>query len=202
MIRPLLERDADPDPLRMFRAWFDEARDTGMELPEAVALATATLDGAPSARMVLLKGADERGLVFFTSYLSRKSRELEVNPRAALLFHWQALGRQVRAEGLVERCSREETERYVRSRPPESQISALASPQSEVIESREALEARVAELASRYAGEEPPVPDDWGGYRLVPAEWEFWQHREDRLHDRLRYRAAPKGGWTIERLGP
>jgi pyridoxamine 5'-phosphate oxidase len=201
LIRPLLERDADPDPLRMFLAWFAEARDSGMELPEAVALATATPNGAPSARMVLLKGADERGLLVFTSYLSRKSRELEANPRAALLFHWQALGRQVRVEGAVERCSREETERYVRSRPPASQISALASRQSEPIESRDVLEARVAELSARYADEEPPVPDDWGGYRLVPEEWEFWHHREDRLHDRLRYRPAP-GGWTVERLAP
>ena len=202
MIRPLLERDADPDPLRMFQAWFAEARDSGMELPEAAALATATPDGAPSARMVLLKGADERGLLVFTSYLSRKSRELEANPRAALLFHWQGLGRQVRVEGPVERCSREETERYVRSRPPVSQISALASRQSEQIESRDALEALVSELAERYADEVPPVPEHWGGYRLVPAEWEFWQHREDRLHDRLRYRPASGGHWSIERLAP
>ena len=201
MIRPLLEPDAEPDPLRMFLGWFDEARETGMELPEAVALATASRDGAPSARMVLLKGADEQGLVFFTSYLSRKSRELEANPRAALLFHWQPLGRQVRVEGAVERVSPEETERYVRSRPLPSQISALASPQSHVVENREALEARVAELAARYADEEPPLPDHWGGYRLAPAEWEFWQHREDRLHDRLRYRPED-GGWSIERLGP
>jgi len=202
LIRPLLERDADPDPLRMFQAWFAEARDSGMELPEAAALATATPDGAPSARMVLLKGADERGLLVFTSYLSRKSRELEANPRAALLFHWQGLGRQVRVEGPVERCSREETERYVRSRPPVSQISALASRQSEQIESRDALEALVSELAERYADEVPPVPEHWGGYRLVPAEWEFWQHREDRLHDRLRYRPASGGHWSIERLAP
>jgi pyridoxamine 5'-phosphate oxidase len=202
LIRPLLERDADRDPLRMFQGWFGEARESGMDLPEAVALATASLDGAPSARMVLLKGADERGLVFFTSYLSRKARDLEENPRAALLFHWPALGRQVRVEGAVEQCSREETERYVRSRPRASQISALASPQSEVVESRETLETRVAELAARYADAELPVPDDWGGYRLLPAEWEFWQHREDRLHDRLRYRGSPGDGWTLERLGP
>jgi pyridoxamine 5'-phosphate oxidase len=202
LIRPLLEREADRDPLRMFQGWFGEARETGMELPEAVALATASADGSPSARMVLLKGADESGLVFFTSYMSRKSRELEANPRAALLFHWPALGRQVRVEGAVERVSREETENYVRSRPHASQISALASPQSQPIENREALEARVAELAARYPDEEPPFPEDWGGYRLVPAEWEFWQHREDRLHDRLRYRPVPEGGWSIERLGP
>jgi pyridoxamine 5'-phosphate oxidase len=202
LIRPLLESEADADPLRMFERWFGEARDTGMELPEAVALATATPDGSPSVRMVLLKGADERGLVFFTSYASRKAHELERNPLAALLFHWQALGRQVRVEGAVARIDREETQEYVRSRPRASQISALASPQSKVVESREALEARVAELAARYRDSEPPVPDEWGGYRLLAAEWEFWQHREDRLHDRLRYRPAPDGGWTIERLGP
>jgi pyridoxamine 5'-phosphate oxidase len=202
VIRPLLESEAGGDPLRMFHAWFAEARETGIELPEAVALATASRSGAPSARMVLLKGADEAGLVFFTSYQSRKSRELEANPLAALLFHWQALGRQVRVEGAVARCSRDETERYVHSRPRGSQLSALASPQSQVVESREALEGRVAELAARYRDAEPPVPEDWGGYRLVPGEWEFWQHREDRLHDRLRYRPAPEGGWRIERLGP
>ena len=201
MIEPLLERDADPDPLRMFQAWFEEARATGMELPEAVTVATATPDGAPSARMVLLKGADEQGLVFFTNYMSRKSRELEANPRAAMLFHWQPLGRQVRVEGPVAPASREQTERYVRSRPRASQISALAAPQSQLVESREALEDRVAELATRYADSDPPLPDHWGGYRLVPEVWEFWQHRDDRLHDRLRYRRV-QGAWTIERLGP
>lgn len=202
MIRPLRERDADPDPLRMFRGWFDEARGTGMELPEAMALATATPDGVPSARMVLMKGADERGVVFFTGYESRKSRELDANPRAALLFHWQPLGRQVRVEGAVERCSPAETERYVRSRPIGSQISALASPQSQVVEGRDWLEERMAELTARYAGAEPELPSHWGGWRLAPAEWEFWQHREDRLHDRLRYRPGSEGGWEIERLAP
>ena len=198
----LREVDVSPDPFEQFARWYQQALAAKVAAPDAMALATATSDGAPSARMVLLKGADERGLVFFTSYLSRKSRELEANRRAAMLFHWQPLGRQVRVEGTVERCSREETERYVRSRPPASQISALAWPQSEVVENREALEARVAELAARYGEEQPPVPDHWGGYRLVPSEWEFWQHREDRLHDRLRYRPAPGGGWTLERLGP
>ena len=148
LTRPLLEADADRDPLRMFRTWFDEARDTGMELPEAVALATATPDGAPSARMVLLKGADEAGLVFFTSYTSRKARELLANPRAALLFHWPQLGRQVRVEGSVSQVPREETEGYVRSRPRASQISALASRQSEPLHGREELEARVEELSA------------------------------------------------------
>lgn len=202
MIRPLLEADADPDPLRMFQAWVAAARETGMDLPEAVALATATPDGAPSVRMVLLKGADETGLVFFTSYTSRKARELLANPRAALLFYWPELGRQVRVEGSVAQVSREETERYVRSRPRLSQISALASRQSEPLEAREELEARVAELSARYAEVDLPFPEHWGGYRLVPTEWEFWQHREDRLHDRLRYRPVPDGGWAVERLGP
>jgi pyridoxamine 5'-phosphate oxidase len=200
-MKPLLESDADPDPVRMFQAWFAAARDSGMDLPEAVALATATTEGVPSARMVLLKGADEAGLVFFTSYTSRKARELAANPLAALLFHWPQFGRQVRVEGAVTQVSREETERYVRSRPRASQISALASRQSEPLASRDELEALVEELSARYADTEPPIPDHWGGYRLIPAEWEFWQHREDRLHDRLRYRPAAEG-WLIERLNP
>ena len=201
-MKPLLESEADPDPVRMFHAWFAAARDSGIDLPEAMALATATPDGVPSARMVLLKGADEKGLVFFTSYTSRKARELAANPLGALLFNWPQLGRQVRVEGAVTQVSRAETERYVHSRPRASQISALASRQSEPLRSRDELEARVEELSARYADEEPPVPDHWGGYRLVPAEWEFWQHREDRLHDRLRYRPAAEGGWAIERLSP
>jgi pyridoxamine 5'-phosphate oxidase len=189
----------DPTPLSLFAAWFEEARTAGAHAPEAMALATATPDGAPSARMVLMKGFDERGFVFYTNYESRKGGELAANPRAALLFHWDALGRQVRIEGPVERTSREESEEYIRSRPRQSQLSALASPQSRPVESREWLEARVAELAS--AGEQP-LPEHWGGYRLAPESYEFWQHRDDRLHDRIAYRPAPGGGWERERLAP
>ena len=198
--RPLLESDLRPDPLEQFGVWLEEARGSIRE-PEAMAVATAAPDAAPSVRIVLLKGFDERGFVFNTSYLGRKARELDANPRAELLFYWDALGRQVRIEGPVERCSKEETERYILTRPRASRLSAMASRQSEVVESREALEAAVAELAERYRDSELPVPGDWGSYRVWPESYEFWQHREDRLHDRLRY--APAGdGWRIERLGP
>ena len=200
--RPLGEDDLDPDPLALFRRWFDAATAAGAFEPEAVALATATPDGRPSARMVLAKGVDERGFAFYTNYGSRKGEELEANPRAALLFHWPALGRQVRVEGPVERLPREESERYTRNRSPDSQVSALASPQSRPVPSREWLEDRVAELAREHEGRELPVRDDWGGYRLIPDAWEFWQHRPNRLHDRFRYLPDPGGGWRIERLGP
>ena len=198
--RPLLESDLRPDPLEQFGVWLEEARGSIRE-PEAMAVATAAPDAAPSVRIVLLKGFDERGFVFNTSYLGRKARDLDANPRAALLFYWDALGRQVRIEGPAERCSAEESERYILSRPRASRLSAMASRQSEVVESREALEAAVAELAERYRDSELPVPGDWGSYRVRPESYEFWQHREDRLHDRLRY--LPAGdGWRIERLGP
>ena len=200
--RPLGEDDLDPDPLVLFRRWFDAATAAGILEPEAVALATATPDGRPSARMVLAKGVDERGFAFYTNYGSRKGEELEANPRAALLFHWPALGRQVRVEGPVERLPREESERYARNRSRDSQVSALASPQSRPVPSREWLEDRVAELAREHEGRELPVRDDWGGYRLMPDAWEFWQHRPNRLHDRFRYLPDPGGGWRIERLGP
>ena len=200
--RPLGEDDLDPDPLVLFRRWFDAATAAGTLEPEAVALATATPDGRPSARMVLAKGVDERGFAFYTNYGSRKGEELEANPRAALLFHWPALGRQVRVEGPVERLPREESERYARNRSRDSQVSALASPQSRPVPSREWLEDRVAELAREHEGRELPVRDDWGGYRLMPDAWEFWQHRPNRLHDRFRYLPDPGGGWRIERLGP
>jgi len=199
--RPLLEGDLDPDPLRAFAAWYADAAANGVRMPEAVAVATATPAGAPSARMALLKEFDERGFVFFTGYGSRKGRELETNPRAALLFYWEPLGRQVRIEGQVSRVAREESAEYFASRPRGSQLSASASRQSEVAASREALEARVAELAAEHDGREVPRPEHWGGYRLVPEEYEFWQHRDDRLHDRLRYRRAD-GGWIVERLQP
>ena len=200
--RPLDEADLDPDPLRTFAAWFEEARAAEVFEPEAVALASAGADGRPSLRMVLNKGFDKRGLTFFTNYSSRKAEELEANPQAALLFHWPELGRQVRVEGAVERVTREETEAYARSRARASQLSALASPQSRAVESREWLEARVAELDAEHAGSELPVSEDWGGYRLAPEAWEFWQHRPSRLHDRFRYTPQAAGGWLIERLGP
>jgi pyridoxamine 5'-phosphate oxidase len=198
----LLERDVDPDPLRQFTTWFDEARAAGVFEPEAMALATAAPEGAPSARMVLLKGFDERGFVFFTNYDSRKSRELEANPQAALLFHWKEIGRQVRIEGSVERVPAEETAAYVRTRSRASQLGALASPQSREIGSREELEALVEEVERRYRGGELPIPASWGGFRLDPRVYELWQHGEARLHDRLQYRREPGGGWALNRLAP
>ncbi len=189
------------DPLALFGRWFDEAQEQGTFEPQAVALATATPEGAPSARMVLMKGFDERGITFFTNYASRKGIELEANPRAALVFHWPVLGRQVRIEGPVTRVKRAETEAYARSRERASQLSALASPQSRPIPDRAWLERRVAELDSEHVGAELPVSDDWGGYRLEPRAWEFWEHRPNRLHDRFRYERSD-GAWRAERLGP
>ena len=200
--RPLRTGDLDPDPLALFSRWFEEACEHGAFEPEAVALATATPQGAPSVRMVLNKGFDQRGFVFFTNYGSRKGGELEVNPRAALLFHWPELGRQVRIEGAVDRVPRPETEAYARGRSRASQLSALASPQSRPVESREWLEREVRALERRHGDEELPVKEDWGGYRLQPAAWEFWQHRPNRLHDRFRYLPGTDGGWRIERLAP
>lgn len=199
--QPLREEDVDPDPLRQFQRWFREAADAGERAPEAMAVATADAAGAPSVRMVLLKGADARGFVFYTNYDSRKGNELAENPRAALMFYWDSLGRQVRIEGRVEPVSAEETAAYVRSRPRGSQLSALASPQSRPVPSRRWLEERVADLAGRYPSDDPPLPADWGGFRVVPDYLEFWQHREDRLHDRLLFRLGDPG-WRIERLAP
>jgi pyridoxamine 5'-phosphate oxidase len=201
VFKPLCEEDADPDPLRQFAAWFKEAGESGLRAPEAMGVATATPDGAPSLRMVLMKEFDERGFVFFTNYESRKGQELLANPQAALLFHWDTLGRQVRIEGPTERVGEEESADYVRSRPRGSQLSALASPQSRPVESRAELELLVAELAELNAEGELPLPEHWGGIRVRPRLYEFWQHREDRLHDRLLY--TPEGdGWAISRLAP
>jgi pyridoxamine 5'-phosphate oxidase len=200
--QPLREEDVDPSPFVQFNRWFEQAANEGVRAPEAAAVATASADGAPSVRMVLVKQADESGFVFFSNYESRKGAELRSNPRAALLFHWDPLGRQVRIEGPVQRTSPEASAAYVRSRARGSQVSALASPQSRPIESREALERRVAELAAEHEGAELPVPGAWGGYRLTPEVFEFWQHREDRLHDRLRYTAEGDGRWRLERLAP
>ena len=200
--QPLRERDLDPDPLRQFALWFQEAGAAGVRMPEAAALATASTEGAPSVRMVLIKEIAERGFVFFSNYASRKGGELAANPRGALLFYWDPLGRQVRVEGAVARVSAEESAAYVRSRPRGSQLSALASPQSQTIDSREALEQRVVALEARYGEGQLPLPTDWGGFRLAPQTVELWQQRHDRLHDRLRYRRDRAAGWVIERLAP
>ena len=200
--QPLREEDVDPDPFRQFAGWFAAAVQTGVAQAEAAAVATASPDGRPSVRMVLVKQADEDGFVFYTNYESRKGRDLAANPRAALLFHWTVLGRQVRLEGPVHRTSREQSLIYAHSRPRRSQLSALASPQSRPIDSHDGLEARVAELDERYAGAEIPLADSWGGFRLLPETFEFWQHRASRLHDRLLYTPRPGGGWKLERLAP
>jgi pyridoxamine 5'-phosphate oxidase len=200
--RPFDERDLSDDPLALFTRWFEEAHQHGAFEPHAVALATATPAGAPSARMVLMKGFDQRGLTFFTNYGSRKGAELDANPRAALLFHWPELGRQVRIEGSTSRAERAETEAYAHTRSRDSQLSALASPQSRPVPDRGWLERRVEELDREHAGADLPVPEDWGGYRLEPQAWEFWQHRPNRLHDRFRYELSDDGAWRVERLGP
>ena len=197
----LRRADLASDPLEQFRSWFAEAGAT-LEVPEAVALATATPAGAPSVRMVLLKGFDERGLVFYSHQTSRKGRELEANPQAALLFHWSPLGRQVRVEGRVGRVSAEESDAYFATRPRGAQLGALASRQSEPLSARSDLEERLAELESELGDGPVPRPATWGGFRLVPAAWEFWQHRASRLHDRFHYEPEPTGGWRIDRLFP
>jgi pyridoxamine 5'-phosphate oxidase len=200
---PLSEEDVDPDPLRQFERWFADAQRAGAFQPEAAAVATATPDGAPSVRIVLVKQVGPDGFVFFSNYESRKGHELAANPRAALMFHWEVLGRVVRLEGPVQQTTRMESAAYAYSRPRASQLSALASPQSQPIPSREWLEERAGELAGRYPGHgEVPLKDSWGGYRLRPERFEFWQHRTSRMHDRLLYTPVPSGGWRIERLAP
>ncbi len=196
------ERDVDRDPIRQFARWYEEAWAQKIFQADAMALATATLDGAPSVRMVLLKGFDGSGFRFYTNYESQKAIELRENSRAALLFHWRELGRQVRIIGEVARLSAEESGHYFATRPLESQLAAWASHQSEPVASRAVLEQRVEELTVQYAGREVPLPPFWGGYCLAPHSLEFWQHRDSRLHDRLRYRLEASGSWVIERLAP
>jgi len=200
-LHALDERDLDSEPLRQFRLWFDEAHDAGIEAPESMALATSTPEGRPSVRMVLLKHADKRGFGFHTNYESRKGYELAANPSAALLFHWQLLGRQVRVEGLVERIPVEESEAYFRTRPLGSRLAAWASPQSRALANRDELERLYAEAVARFPGETVPLPPHWGGLRLQPEAYEFWQHAANRLHDRIRYELAGDS-WTRQRLAP
>ena len=197
----LSETDVDLNPFVQFNRWLDEALASRLPEPNAMALATASGDGKPSVRMVLLKGYDDRGFVFFTNYEGRKSSELLKNSNAALLFYWSELERQVRVEGTVEKTSRQESEEYFKTRPLESRLGAWASRQSEVIPGRSDLERKVSDLKESYANREVPVPPFWGGFRLQPQVFEFWQGRENRLHDRIRY-SLQGGVWVIERLAP
>lgn len=198
--QPLLEADLAPNPVDQFIAWFNEALAAGLPEPNAMIVATASAGGLPSARTVLLKDVSEEGFVFYTNYESRKGRDLAENPRACLVFPWHPIRRQVRVEGRVVRLPREDSAAYFVSRPYGSRIAAWASRQSAVVPSREALDRRYDELAARWP-DDPPVPDFWGGYRVVPTEMEFWQGQINRMHDRIRYRRTD-GGWLIERLAP
>lgn len=199
----LTKDNIDANPIRQFQRWYDEVRANGVSEQDAISmtLATATKDGRPSARIVLLKSFSDLGFVFFTNYLSRKAKELSENSRASLLFYWPQLWRQVRIEGDVEKISAADSETYFQSRPLGSKLGAWASNQSEVVENRETLEARFGELEKRF-GEKVPRPEHWGGYSLKPNSIEFWQGRDNRLHDRLRYRLQEDGSWLIERLAP
>ena len=196
------EKTIARDPLTQFQHWFDDAVKAGIALPEAMTLATCTREGKPSARLVLLKQVDERGFVFFTNYQSVKARDLDGNPFAALVFYWPVLERQVRVEGRIERTSAAESNAYFATRPRESQIGALASPQSQRIENREVLEQRFRELNELYRERPVERPDHWGGYRVEPARIEFWQGRPSRLHDRILYEKQSDGSWSICRLAP
>jgi pyridoxamine 5'-phosphate oxidase len=199
----LSERDVAADPIEQFQRWFAEAQAAGLPDANAMTLATATSEGAPSARVVLLKGVDARGFAFFTDYRSRKGSELTRNARAALVFYWSPLERQVRVTGTVSRTSAEESAAYFASRPVASRLSALASEQSTAIDNRAVLEARVAELSRRFSDATPPAaPTYWGGFRLAPTAIEFWQGRPNRLHDRLLYTRGSTGTWQISRLSP
>ncbi len=198
----LLESEADPDPFRQFLGWFDDALASGVPEPNAMTLATADEHGRPSARIVLLKGFDERGFAFFTNYESRKGHEMKVNPFASLVFFWPELERQVRIDGRVERVSDAESDAYFHSRPAGARLGAWASEQSTVVPDRSLLEARLRELEQKHPDGEIPRPPHWGGFRVVPDMIEFWQGRPNRLHDRLCYRLQPDGGWRFVRLAP
>jgi pyridoxamine 5'-phosphate oxidase len=198
----LYEADAGDDPIELFGRWFHDALKAEVPEPTAMTLATATGAGLPAARTVLLKSFDHHGFSFFTNYLSRKGRELEANPRAALLFFWPQLERQVRIEGTVAKVAPEVSDHYFASRPRLSRLGAIASPQSEVIPDRTVIERRMADLEDQYPGDAIPRPDNWGGYIVAPTMIEFWQGRPSRLHDRLRYTKQPDGQWLRERLGP
>jgi pyridoxamine 5'-phosphate oxidase len=199
--RPLLEEDAGPDPFALFERWFDEARGVEPD-PTAMALATATRNGRPSLRTVLLKGYDRTGLVFYTNYNSRKARELAENPHASLLFFWRAFERQIRIDGVAEKITAAESDAYFAQRPFESRVSVYASRQSEPVESRLALDDEFAAALKRFPEGRVPRPDWWGGYRVIPSEFEFWQGRIQRLHDRLRYEKQSDATWRRQRLAP
>jgi len=196
------EARIDRDPIKQFQLWFDEAIAAKLPMPDAMSLATVTPDCRPTSRMVLLKQVDGYGFVFFTNYESAKAKQLEINPYAALVFYWPQLERQVRVEGKVTKTSAEESSAYFKTRPRESQIGALASPQSEVITAREVIEQRAHELAELYCDREIDCPANWGGFRLTPDRIEFWKGRVGRLHDRILYELQPDGAWTMKRLAP
>ena len=203
--RPLHAEDLDADPFVQFQRWYDDAEQHAQLQPDAMVVATSTPDGRPSARMVLLRGVDERGFCFFTNFASRKGEELAANPHAAIALHWPEVLRQVRATGRVERVGDEESDAYWYARPRASRISAWASAQSETVATREELEVRVAEVEAEFADGDVPRPDGWGGFRVVPDEIEFWQHRDDRLHDRFLYTRSGDGSraeWQVVRLQP
>lgn len=201
-LQSLSEQDAAPDAMSQFAKWWNEALTSEITEPNAMTLATSSSDGLPSARIVLLKGYDERGFTFYTNYNSFKAIQLQENPRACLVFFWKELERQVRIIGLVEKVTAQESDAYFDSRPEGSRIGAMASPQSQVIEGREWLEQKVSETANELAGKDIVRPPHWGGYRLQPAIIEFWQGRPNRLHDRLQYTLQENGSWKIERLAP
>jgi pyridoxamine 5'-phosphate oxidase len=199
----LYRRDLSPDPFAQFRLWFEESvRTAGDREPNAMTLATASRAGVPSARVVLLKGFDRRGVTFFTNYGSRKALQLAENPYAALNFHWPWLERQIQIEGIVQKVSREVSQAYFDKRPIGSRLGAIVSQQSSVVDSREILEDRLSALKTQYQGSDPPLPEFWGGYLLVPQRFEFWQGRENRLHDRFLYTQTGAESWQIDRLAP